>query len=215
MMYLPKDDIIEPPEGGWPTISSEIFQDMNKTPEVISLLRHLPYIRVPSKTPLDQAQGAPWCYFADWQNVGALLERNMDGKSLKLVSEGPDICDNVPAHVIGLTDGGRDNPIFLLDTELGIIYWPDCPSEISNNPSYGNMQIFDDPYEWAPENEADWRDNATRWTMNGFFEVLKDQFQKLNSIPTSPLSVIDVYAYLRPGSDGLVKRLQVIYHEHG
>ncbi|KAK1459890.1 hypothetical protein CMEL01_02889 [Colletotrichum melonis] len=214
-MYLPEDAVIYPPVEGWPTISSENFRDMNKTPEVISLLRHLPYIRVPSTNPLEQAQGAPWCYFADWQDVGALLERNLDGKSLKLISEGPDICDNVPAHVIGLTDGGRENPIFLLDTELGVVYWPDCPGEISNNPSYNNVQIFDDPYEWAPDDEADWRDNASRWTMKGFFEVLKDQFLNLNFIATSTTDVIDVYSTPNSKSDGSIERLQNIYRQHG
>lgn len=213
-MYVHEDDILYPPEGGWPTITTETLKDMRKTDEVICLLRHLPYIRVPNN-PFNQAQGAPWCRFADWQHTGARVERGMDGQDLKIMSEGSEICDNAPSHVIGLTKGGRENPVFLLDTELGIIYWPECPEGISNNPSYDHLRVFDDPHEWAPENEADWRGDATRWTVNGFFEVLKDQFRKLNFIPTSPLSVIDVYAYLRPGSDGLVEKLQVIYYEHG
>ncbi|KAK1675569.1 hypothetical protein BDP55DRAFT_694055 [Colletotrichum godetiae] len=198
-MYLHEEDITYPPEEDWATISSEIFQDMDKTAEIISLLRHLPSIRLPSNNPFNQTQGAPWCYFSDWQNIGALLEHNMDGKSLKLASEVPDICDDAPAHVIGIKNGGRDN-------RLGKIYWPDCPGEISNNPSYGHMQIFDDPYEWALENEAEWRDIAARWTVKGFFEVLKDQFLNLKFIPAIPLYVIDVYAWLIPES--LVERLQ-------
>ncbi|KAK1622506.1 hypothetical protein BDP81DRAFT_386174 [Colletotrichum phormii] len=215
-MYLHEEDIIYLPEGGWATISSESFQDMNKTAEVISLLRQLPYIRAPSN-PINQAQGAPWCRFADWQHTGARIERGMDGQDLKIMSEGSDIYDNAPSHVIGcgLTKGGRENYVFILDTELGIIYWSECPGEISDNPSYDHPKVLDDPHEWAPENEADWRGGAAGWTVKGFFEVLKDQSLKLKFIPTSLLYVIDVYAWLIPDSGGLVERLQGIYRQHG
>jgi len=46
-MYLRESDVIEPPEGGWPNITTDSLQDLGKTDEVISLLRHLPYIRAP------------------------------------------------------------------------------------------------------------------------------------------------------------------------
>ncbi|KAJ0160600.1 hypothetical protein CTA2_7691 [Colletotrichum tanaceti] len=55
----------------------------------------------------------------------------------------------------GPTLGGRDKSVFLLDTKLGIVYWPECPGKIMHNPS--REPIWDGPYEWAPENEADWR----------------------------------------------------------
>jgi hypothetical protein len=43
-LYLDEADVLEPPEGGWPTITAEVFRALNKTDTVISLLRHLPYI---------------------------------------------------------------------------------------------------------------------------------------------------------------------------
>jgi hypothetical protein len=43
-MYLNDSVITYPPEGGWPSITTESLQSLGKTKKVISLLRHLPYI---------------------------------------------------------------------------------------------------------------------------------------------------------------------------
>lgn len=208
-MYLGESNIIEPPEGGWPNLTIESLQDLGKTDEVISLLRHLPYIRAPR----ENAQGAPWCYFADWESDGlALSLGRISGDALKVMSEDASFYENVPAHVIGLTSGGRDNPVFLLDTELGIVYWPECPGEIRYNPS--REPVVDDPYDYADENEAEWRADAPAWAIADFFEILKDQFRQLCFIPISSRVVIDVYASLGADTGGMTAMLQDIYHQH-
>ena len=117
------------------------------------------------------------------------------------------------AHVVGLTNGGRDNPVFVLDTELGVIHWAECPDEVRYNPSREDVQ--DDPYDYAPENEAEWRADAPAWAIKDFFELLKDQFRELQFIPISSRRVIDVYTRFGLDSDGMISMLQNIYREHG
>lgn len=60
-MYLDEFEILEPPEGGWPHITPEATEDCGKSEEVISLLRHLPYINSPNR----DNQGASYCEFAN------------------------------------------------------------------------------------------------------------------------------------------------------
>ncbi|KAI8960797.1 hypothetical protein F5Y11DRAFT_358166 [Daldinia sp. FL1419] len=105
-MYLKESDVIEPPQGGWPNLRANL-QSFEKSDEVISLLRHLPYIRRPSD---DRDRK-----ISDWAAKG-----RMAGEDFKMLSEDFSIREDVPPHVVGLTFGGRNNPIFLLDTELGV-----------------------------------------------------------------------------------------------
>ena len=44
-MYFPADALKYSPEGGWPGITPERLAFMNKDEEVITLLKHIPYIR--------------------------------------------------------------------------------------------------------------------------------------------------------------------------
>jgi hypothetical protein len=44
-MYLDHSDVLEPPAGGWPSIPAVGWSNFNKTPEVIALLREIPYLR--------------------------------------------------------------------------------------------------------------------------------------------------------------------------
>jgi hypothetical protein len=211
-MYLKESDVIEPSKEGWPTITVDNLQGLGKTDEVISLLRHLPYIRKPNDD-RDKAHGAPWCYFADWQSHACNISLGrLSGEDLKVLSENVSFCGNVPSHVVGLTTGARDNPVFLLDTELGIVHWPECEGEIRYNPS--RELVKDDPYDYAPESEAEWRADAPAWSITDFFEVLKDQFRELHFVPISSLTVLDVYATLSFGEDGMIAMLQDIYREH-
>jgi hypothetical protein len=58
--------IIEPPEGGWPNITAEIFGGpMGKSAVVVSLLRQLPYIRRPPGEAGLKIMAAPCCWMAD------------------------------------------------------------------------------------------------------------------------------------------------------
>src|SRR5437868_6411977 len=50
-MYLNESDVIEPPEGGWPSIPTETFQGLAKSDELIPLLHNLPYLRLSENPP--------------------------------------------------------------------------------------------------------------------------------------------------------------------
>ncbi|KAK1767570.1 hypothetical protein QBC33DRAFT_569894 [Phialemonium atrogriseum] len=193
-MYLDESDIVEPPEGGWPSITTESLQSLGKTNEVILLLRHLPYLRA--------------------ANSRALSLGRTNSDELRVCSEDPEISEDVPAHVVGLTSGGdEDTPVFLLDTELGIVHCPGCNDGMRHNPS--REPVLDDPYDWAPENEAEWRADAPAWGIADFFEVLKDQFRELHFIPITSRNVVDIWATLHPSADGMVAMVQSIYRTHG
>jgi hypothetical protein len=190
-MYLKKSAVVEPPEDGWPDITAENLGGLGKTDEVLSLLRHLPYSQK-SEHRMDEAQAAAWCYFADWQYSARFASvRPGELKTFKICSE--DLYTYTPPQVIGLTMGGRDNPVYLLDTKLGVVYWPCCPGEITFNPS-SPEQILDWADEYAPENEVEWRADASAWTVADFFEVLKNRFRELQCLPLSPRIVKDTHA---------------------
>lgn len=61
-MYLPESQVLQDPDGDWPSITSDTWTDFDKSDEVIALLRHLPYI---SDTNYEEADGAPGCKFVD------------------------------------------------------------------------------------------------------------------------------------------------------
>lgn len=42
---IPADCVEYPPEEGWPNISQESLAGLQKTPQVVDVLRHLPYIK--------------------------------------------------------------------------------------------------------------------------------------------------------------------------
>jgi hypothetical protein len=223
-MYLKESEVVEPPEGGWPDITTDTLRGLGKTDEVISLLRHLPYINRGTKTDVEHA--VPRCRFADWHTLARkIIDGRSQAEQIKSLTEGY-YDENVPSHVIGLTIGGtiggEDIPRFLLDTKLGIIHWPNCPGEIFYGPPVGDTfegpafeTIIDDPYDYAPENEAEWRAEGGRWTIADFFETLKDQFRRLLFVPVSSIEVIDVYYDVPEDKEGMIPMLQGIYREHG
>lgn len=182
-------------------------QALGKSDAVISLLRHLPYIKY-SSADFEDHQGAPSCRFADWrEDLQDMVDGNADCESLRITSEQSYTLDDTPAHVIGLTSSGRNNECFMLDTELGIVYWPECPGDIRNNAL--REAVHDCPYDYALENEADWRGEGVAWAIADFFEVLR------GFVPLSSLQVLDVYTGYGPGSKDLVPMVQQVFRRHG
>jgi hypothetical protein len=51
----------------------------------------------------------------------------------------------------------------LLRTELGVVYWVNCPNEIKDEPS--RETIDDNEHDYASENEAEWRVEAPAWAI--------------------------------------------------
>jgi hypothetical protein len=133
-MYLDPDRVAEPPEEGWPEITTERFKHMHKSEQVIGLLRrHLPYITT-TNDDNDVAYGSAHCKFADWATEARLrrFPEQSDEKEGDDWRVGSEVYDykNVPDTVIGLTLGGRGNDTLLLDTEMGMIHWIECPEEL-------------------------------------------------------------------------------------
>jgi hypothetical protein len=99
---------------------------------------------------------------------------------------------------------------------LGAIYWPECPGDFIEGTPWEERKVYDDPYEWAPEKEAEWRaDGDWVWSVEDFFEMLKYQFRELRFIPLSSRRVLDVFIHLRPDREGMRPMLQDIYRKHG
>jgi hypothetical protein len=205
-MYLDEDLVLEPPEGGWPNIIAENMPGFDKTDEVFALLRHLPYIDSASN---GIAHGSARCFFADWPS-SAGNNPDQDASRLKWTTE-DDFDGEVPAHVVGLTRSDNDLSFFLLDTELGIVHWRDCPHEWRYNQA--REQITDDPDDYAPEEE--WRGDAPAWAIADFFEVLKDHLRTLNFVPISSRNVLYAYSRNPEMDESVVPMVKEIYHAHG
>ncbi|KAK2056739.1 hypothetical protein LY76DRAFT_617680 [Colletotrichum caudatum] len=143
-MYLREEDVLHPPEGGWPSITSDNVAKLGKTDG----------------------------------------ERNCQSMKCEQ-STGDDL--NVPSHVISLTMGNRDSPVFLLDTELGrTVHLHECPGEVKDKPTR--------------ENEVDWRIDAARWAVKDLLEMLKDHFTALNFIfPRDSRNFFDAIYYRHHG----------------
>ncbi|KAK4125680.1 hypothetical protein N657DRAFT_642419 [Parathielavia appendiculata] len=206
-MYLKESYIAEPPQGGWPEISRETIGALGKTDEVISLLRHLPYVESNNEC---EAQGAAMCRFADWRDVArqvSIGELPAGDVGFTIERELP---QHIYSHVVAVTDGDYYNPAFLLDTKLGIVYWYECHSDIQESPPREPVMGQEyDGFDDIPGDEADWRSGSVAWAIPDFFELFKDLFRQLFYIPVSPRKV----CYARPLEGRLV--LADIYRAYG
>lgn len=215
-MYLDKNLVKEPPTGGWPSITPESMRGLGKTNKVISLLRHLPYIDSPCSD--DGPNVVPDCMFADWKTRVEEQENGFQPDSgaseyARISSEGIGNYEDVPPHVIGLTWDSEERYCFLLDTELGIIHWVQCDYYMRNHSS--RAPIKDNPYDYAPENEAETFRDAGTWTIPDFFQVLKEQYQNLTFLPHSSTRVYDVKAGEHPDDAGKNRLIEGIFRQHG
>ncbi|KAH6723606.1 hypothetical protein BKA61DRAFT_686231 [Leptodontidium sp. MPI-SDFR-AT-0119] len=205
-------------------ISSDFQRCFGKTDEVIALLRDIPYIR--EVGPYHPAHGSALCHWADWQFEAGSACRQVAGKeelsvgeALRVMSGGV-VTEDVPPHVVGLTLGDRENKHFLLDTQLGIVHWPVEDGggkhmyNFNQDPKF-IKPVEDDPEDYAPENEHEWRTDPPAWAIGDFFELLKSQYRKLNWIPVNPREVITITAHYEEDLAGMVPMLQEIYRQHG
>lgn len=157
---------------------------------------------------------------ADWNrlacNLGRAEDPRLEADDVRVLTEGL-ISEHVPPHVFGLTWGGRDTDLMLLDTDLGLIYWYECPGEVYNDPCKPMVHL--DHYGMADDGEismkeAEWRGDSKYWAIPDFFEVLKDNFRKLRWIPLDGgKQIIEVSnTYYEPEVGAM---LQNIFREHG
>ncbi|KAF2995703.1 hypothetical protein E8E13_003944 [Curvularia kusanoi] len=186
-MYLDESVVVEPPEDGWDTINPIGWANFDKTDKVIDLLRHLPYINMDINI-------APDCEFVDWHTIPV----EMDGTDIKEATE-PDPEDaTIPFHIVGLTLQNTRGLTFLLDTELGVIYWRECMSEAKN-------EIL----------EVEWRAGSGIWEITGFFEMLKANFKSLNFVPFRPDKFKAAWYGRSAEAQETLEGVQKIYKDHG
>jgi hypothetical protein len=218
-MYLDESAILRPPEGGWPEITPDRLQGLGKTDEVIMLLRHIPYLRTDIDNGKSEAEAGPsGVRFYSWiEHIRNVTRPGGNGletlEDAKIMTEPIDYMEAglIPPNIVGLITTKQD--LWLLDTQLGVVYWHTCPIWLSTRS--WRQRIEDDPLEYAPEDQADWR-NEPAWAITDFFEVLKDQFRQLRSIPLSPTVVLDPEGVSQdPEVQGALSLAQAVYREHG
>lgn len=208
-LYLDDADVEWPPEGGWPMITQNAFKSLDKSDGVVSLLRHLPYTKELNLPEEMRPQIVPGARLCNWKEYAADFE-NEQRSGQKLITEGF-LAGEVNSHIIGLMEGGRDTPLILLDTQHGLVHWPDCDDQIRDETT--QEQVDDDPDAWETEDEANWRGDAPAWAISDFYDMLREQFQTLRFIPINSRQVID--DYLGYSDDGeMESMLQQIYREH-
>jgi hypothetical protein len=109
--WIKPEDVLYPPKEGWPNITEENFSFLSKNSEVITLLKHLPYIRMDGKTEYMVApQTFPCDYRRDYFQSPAFVK----GRPPYEVTE-PDEFE-FPPWVVGLTYGKNKGDYLMLDT---------------------------------------------------------------------------------------------------
>ncbi|KAG9521203.1 hypothetical protein KCU93_g7469, partial [Aureobasidium melanogenum] len=216
-MFLPDNWIIEPPAGGWPSITKEKADLLGKNDEVYELMRHLPYL--PNSSLLLARAPA-----ANWSSVFERRSFDQEGViGTRIITEGLE-WPNIPSSAFGLTRGGRDTFMFILDTQFGTVHWlegPDIDFDSTRQPIIGPSGDKEPFRDCTPENERGWR-SQTAWTITDFFEVLKNEFRTLRSVPVDASQVEywfgdEDYEELEEldEEDVLIRSIRDTYQEHG
>jgi hypothetical protein len=104
--------IIEPPVGGWPNITTASLAPLEKTDEVVDLLRHLPYIKRDSTSEWNEKIAPD----TDAFRYGGADVMPSNGTASDMWPPG---AGEIPAHVAVLTMGARYGSWLLLDTVEG------------------------------------------------------------------------------------------------
>lgn len=206
-LYLSRGDILVPPSGGWPHVDTATMQSLDKSNEVVFLLRHLPYLR-------STVDVAPQSRFIDWQAAcGSMMMGEQTGSALRLATEPIEHIQDIPRNVIGLTSGDDSEQQYLLDIGNGLIYWPLCWDQISRESIY--KPINQNHIRWTPQQGQQWRRESPAWTISSFFDMLKEQFIIQQFVPLSRWAVTDSFmAYVANESD-MIATVQAVYREHG
>ncbi len=205
-LYLHESHVVYPPAGGWPAIINAdpaVLELLGKSDEVLALLARLPYVTD------EMVEISPDSTTPNWADlIAGIAPRDLAGiDRLRARTEGRRCRIKSPPHVVGLVL--NEEEAVVLDTERGVIHWEDCPPWISN----GDPRATD-----ISPDQADWyRDHGVAaWEIGDFFEVLKEQFVKLNWVPISHFAVLDgTEDNGWDHEDGMMDSLREIYRQHG
>jgi len=135
-MYMDPSNIKKAPQDGWPIITPETAKGLKKTKEVVSLLRHLPYIAC--KEYYNVPEGLPGSHFKYWDYTIAKLaagEFHLENEIEDSQGLEGQFGGRIPSRYIGLVHGGHllgiEHPdVILLDTWWGVIHWMACPAKV-------------------------------------------------------------------------------------
>ncbi|KAI4647772.1 hypothetical protein J4E93_004182 [Alternaria ventricosa] len=125
--------IIYPPPSGWPNMTPEVADRLGKDPEIINLLRHLPF---PDDQPCTaRPHCLPGTRFHAWTKAVDELKEQEDAEREDLLIETESHEDQfggiIPKYCIGLTYAlNISEYVMLLDVRTGLVHWMDCPEEI-------------------------------------------------------------------------------------
>jgi hypothetical protein len=213
-LYLHESHVVYPPAGGWPAILNAdptVLQLLGKSDEVLALLAHLPYVTDETVEISPDSTTPNWAALISGIAPGD-LERIETRRAL---TEGRRYREISPPHVVGLVLNQEEAVV--LDMERGVIIWEDCPSWISDGDPRGHRVPWDLDDGISPE-QADWYHdyNSIAWGIGDFFDVLKEQFVKLDWVPISHFAVLD--GTENNGWDheeGMLDSLRHIYRQHG
>lgn len=105
--FIPPNALVHPSDRGWPDINAEELRKRSRTEEVISLLRHLPYLRRPDSGKSKKG----WMIGPDTHAIAYC-----DGE---IYDEDLDRIQPTPGHCIWLANAAEteDGAALLLDVE--------------------------------------------------------------------------------------------------
>ena len=139
-----------------------------------------------------------------------------DGEDIREATEPYPNEATIPPHIVGPTVHSRYGLTFVLDTELGVIYWYECMSEAKV--AISEVQV--DPYGWLddnliPEDQVEWRADSGIWEIVDLFEMLKANFKTLNFVPFKSDRVRAAWYWDTAEGKKELKEVQKIYRDHG
>ncbi|KAF4821173.1 hypothetical protein CGCTS75_v011157 [Colletotrichum tropicale] len=162
-----------PPPTGWPQITHESFAGLDKTKEVIELLRHIPYFVI---EPCILESTRPRC-FIDSQ----FCEEIKKWPAL----EPPELDDEegrLPGYIISLASAREEQVgwTVLLDTKRGVVILWKNDGNLPNWTRTSDADPYDvDADQYGPQG---WKCMPT-YRIETFFEFCKEQYRIMNWTP--------------------------------
>lgn len=211
-MFLPEDRVLEPPAGGWPSITKEKLRFLGKNDEVFELMRNLPYLS--GETLLaPHAQVADWPFMLDASPFTQRPFHEAEVEGMRVITDGLD-WEDVPSSAFGISCG---EDCFILDTKFGVVFWDSAPGEVTDTAA--REPIVEDFFDCTPENEHGWRCNKA-WAIADFFEVLKNRYRILKYLPLHEYRIEEWFDQYENGdgpngSRPFLRAIRQVYQEYG
>ncbi|KAK2616536.1 hypothetical protein QQS21_000579 [Conoideocrella luteorostrata] len=191
-MYLNEEDVLQPPSGGWLTISTTTLRAWGRTKKSsLCSATYLTFASLEMQLRLTRLQVV----------ISPTESGSASGVTQLLVTASKSLLRALLATKL--------SPLML----LGIIHWYECGGEVESRCT--QEQIHDDPENYAPEEEQEFREIGGTWVIVDFFEMLKDRLWNLDAVPINRREVLDVFDNTGPDVAEMIRMVQDIYHAHG